>query len=67
VEKRLTLKTSVKHVKFSPEEMAYDAPADASHWGPSIRGLKAFRAYLRQRRKKKEVATTGAVEQHRKL
>jgi hypothetical protein len=44
------MKISVRHVKFSPEEMAYDAPEDTSDWGPSCRGLAAWRAYRRQQR-----------------
>ena len=33
---------SVRHVKFSPEEMAYDIPQDTSDWAPVGRGKRAI-------------------------
>src|SRR5579862_3995161 len=35
-------KLNVRYVKFSPEEMAYDAPADTSDWVPVGRGRKGL-------------------------
>jgi uncharacterized protein (DUF4415 family) len=35
-------KHGVRHVKFSPEEMAYDVPEDTSHFVPIGRGSGDF-------------------------
>ena len=49
--KRLTAKHSVKHVKYSPEEMAYDpGPEETERWPLVARGLDEWRRFFAFRR-----------------
>jgi|SRR6266550_4562619 len=51
--KRLTLKTSVRYVKFTPEEMAYDpTPEETADWiRIPGRGLAALKRFLKWKRR----------------
>src|SRR5689334_8570063 len=49
--KRLTRKHSVRHVKFSAEEMAYDPePSETEDWLPIGRGVSAYEKFRRWRK-----------------
>jgi hypothetical protein len=52
--KRTTPKISVRHVKFTPEEMAYEAPEDTSDWIP-VPG-RGWAAYEKFRQWKRQMA-----------
>ena len=45
-------KISVRHVKFTPEEMAYDpSPEETANWMPVyVKGWPAFRRFLKWKR-----------------